>query len=122
MATTINIAQRTLPIGQATFGPRAMNKERTFTLTVDRTVVGGLNSLDATTTLEVDVNSSVDGVTYTNEASFTTVGGIISNHNGQENSNVLAVQGMGGQGTFVEIVTTVGGASTVVVAGSIVLT
>lgn len=123
MATNITIPTTTLPVGKSTpLAPRNMRQERTVVLTLDRTVTGGLNSLDATTTLEVDVNTSVDGVTFNNDASFTTVGGIIDDRHGQVNSNVLTIQGLGGQGTKVEIVTTVGGSSSVVVAGSIVLT
>lgn len=122
MATNITIPQVTLPVGQSTFGPANMNKERTLVLTLDRTVAGGLNSLTSATTLEVAVNTSVDGTAFNNEASFTTVGGILSDRHGQINSNVLTIVGLGGQGTKVEIVTIVGGTFSVVVDGSIALT
>lgn len=123
MPTNITIAQRTLPIGQATFGPRNINKEHTVLLTLDRTVAGGLNSLTSATTLQVDVNTSTDGVNFQNDASFTTSGGSFTDQHGNVfAANTLQIQGLGGQGTMVEIVTTVGGPSSVVVDGSIALT
>lgn len=121
MATTVTIPTTTLPVGVSTVGPHVMNKERTFTLTLDRTVAGGLNSLTSSTTLEVMVNSSTDGVNFVNEGGFTTIGGIISNRNGQIDANLLTINGMGGQGVQVEVVATVGGPSSVVIDGSLVL-
>lgn len=122
MATTITIPTTTLPSGQATFGPRAMNKEVGCLLTLDRTVAGGLNSLTADSVLEVQVNTSTDGVTFQNEAGFTTPGGAIFGVHGQINANTLSIGGMGGQGIQVEIVTTLTGPATnCVVAGSLVL-
>ena len=121
MATDITIPTITLPVGQSTFGPHAMSQEHTCSLTLDRTVAGGLNSLTSATGLDVEVNSSIGGVTFRNEAGFTTVGGIISGVHGQINANTLIIEGMGGRGAQVEIVTTVTGPSTVVVDGSIVL-
>lgn len=123
MATNLTFNNVTLPLGVSTPLQRNMNKEHDFLLTVDRTVAGGLNSLDQTTTLEVDVNSSSDGGnTFQNEASFTTTGGTFVGRGGTLNTNVLAVEGLGGQGTVVQIVTTVGGPSAIVVSGSIALT
>lgn len=121
MATNITIPTMTLPVGDQTFGPANMNKEKTCTVTLDRTVAGGMNSLDASTVLEVQVNSSVDGVTFRNEAGFTSPGGILTGVHGQIDANTLTIQGMGGQGTQVEIVTTVTGPSPVVVSGTIAL-
>lgn len=123
MATTITIPTIALQVGATTFGPRNMAKEHTVVLTIDRTVASGLNSLDATTLLEVDVNTSADGTTWANEASFTTVGGTINDKHGiPVGANVLTIEGLGGQGNHVEVVATVGGGSPVTVAGTIVLT
>jgi hypothetical protein len=64
MATT-NIAQRTLPVGQSTFGPVSITSSINATLTIDTTVTGGLKSLTAASDLNAQVEGSNDGGNWT---------------------------------------------------------
>ena len=46
-------------------------------VTIDRTVNGGLNSLTTNDTLQINVERSLDGVTWTQAGGITCVGGTI---------------------------------------------
>lgn len=84
MATTFNIPQVTLPVGQRTFGPStAADAEASITLTIDRTVAGGLNSLTTASILGADVQQSNDGgTTWIDLGGWTAEGGTIVNAHG----------------------------------------
>lgn len=78
MPTTFNIPLTTLPVGSDTFGPsHPADSEASVTLTIDRTVAGGLNSLTSASTLGVDLQESLDGgVSWQDLGDFTTPGGV----------------------------------------------
>lgn len=82
--TVITIPTTTLPIGTREFGPAAIPNGATFVdISVDRTVVGGLNSLTNTTQLVLSVFESLDGGnTWNMVASTTCVGGVFTMHGG----------------------------------------
>ena len=77
MATTFTIPLVTLPVGSHQFGPaNAANTETQISLTVDRTVTAGLNSLTTASILGVDVQQSDDGgTTWFDLGGWQTVGG-----------------------------------------------
>lgn len=78
MATTLNIPLTTLPVGSQTFGPsNAKDTEAQITLTIDRTVAGGLNSLTASSVISMDLQQSNDGgTTWLDRGANGTQGGI----------------------------------------------
>lgn len=56
---TRSIAPRTFLIGETMLGPFSLQaNSRTATLTIDRTVVGGINSLPETVTIEILVRNA----------------------------------------------------------------
>lgn len=77
MATTFTIPLVTLPVGSRLFGPaHPADGETSVTLSIDRTVAGGLNSLTAASVLAVQLQSSGDGgATWQDLGAWTTVGG-----------------------------------------------
>jgi hypothetical protein len=84
VATTLTIPLLTLPVGSRTFGPHtAADAETKITLSIDRTVTGGLNSLTAASAIEVDVQQSADGgATWQDLGAWTSVGGIYIDRHG----------------------------------------
>ena len=85
MASTLTIPLTTLQPGTLTFGPSgAADSETMLTLTIDRTVTGGLNSLTAATTIDISVWQSNDaGATWSEAAAFGITGGsFINRHTG----------------------------------------
>lgn len=82
--TTINIPTRTLAVGTTEFGPAAIPNGAAFvTISIDRTVSGGLNSLTNATQLTLNVFESTDGGTmWVMTASTTCVGGVFTMHGG----------------------------------------
>jgi hypothetical protein len=77
MAGTTTIPLVTLQNGSRTFGPAAIADADTRTsLTIDRTVTGGLNSLTAATTIEILIEQSNDGgQTWFEDVDATLFGG-----------------------------------------------
>lgn len=120
MAThTLPISQRTVPVGQTTFGPFSIGNNTQGTVTIDRTPAGGLNSLTAATTFAVEIQSSPDGgVTWQSEAALFTIGGTFTDKHGQINTNAISVFGMSGARNSCRVVVTVGGPSSIVLSGS----
>jgi hypothetical protein len=119
--TVTPISQSTLPVGTTFAGPFDIPPGTTgFSVTIDRTVPGGLNELDATTTFEMSIQSSPDGVTWNDEGGgLTTTGGIFTDHHGQVDANAVSVGGMNPGATVVGAVITVSGPVQVVIAGSV---
>jgi hypothetical protein len=78
MATSFTIPLVTLPVGSQVFGPaHPANGEISLTLTIDRTVAGGLNSLTAASLLTVTVEQSNDGgATWLSLGAWGTDGGL----------------------------------------------
>lgn len=120
---TLNIPTTTLAVGARTFGPFNINPNSSqAVITLDRTVAGGLNSLDATSVLTVTVQSSPDGgTTWNDEVSATFPGGVYSKNGVQVNSAVLTVQGLDGGRNSCRVQTVVSGPSSIVVAGTAVV-
>jgi hypothetical protein len=91
------------------------------TLTIDRTVAGGLNSLDASVQLGIEIDRSDDGGNTWYMIALTTMsGGVYQTKWGQLNSNQLAVSLGAGTGRQGRASVTVSGATTGV-AGTFVL-
>lgn len=82
--TVITIPQRTLAVGSHEFGPAAVPNGAAFvTISIDRTVTGGLNSLTSATTLTLDVFESLDGgTTWIMAGEALCVGGTFTMHGG----------------------------------------
>lgn len=92
--TVVNIPTRTLQVGTTEFGPAAVPNGAAFvTISIDRTVSGGLNSLTNSTTLTLDVSESTDGgSTWILAGEALCIGGIFTMHGGlQVNANDLGV-------------------------------
>lgn len=125
MATTFNIPLVTLPVGSRQFGPATpADSEVSITLTVDRTVSGGLNSLTSGSVLGADVQESLDGgVTWQDLGAWTAPGGTITNRHG-----VVYAASSGtwnlipGTSRQLRATVTVSGPSSIAVAGTIVTT
>lgn len=123
MSTTTTIPLVTLPAGSRTFGPaNAADTETSITLTIDRTVAGGLNSLTTASLLSVDVQQSDDGgTTWLDLGNWGTDGGSDIDGHG----NVFTVSSgtwdlRPGTSRKVRGTVTVSGPSSIAVAGSIV--
>lgn len=81
MATTFTIPLTTLPVEARDLGPsHPADSETGFTLTIDRTVAGGLNSLTSATAILVSVSQSNDaGATWQEIGEVTVPGGTTIN-------------------------------------------
>jgi hypothetical protein len=118
--TVTPIPLSTLPVGTTFAGPFDIPPGTTgFSVTIDRTVAGGLNELDGTTTFDMTIQSSPDGVTWNDEGGGSTTGGIFTDHHGQVNTFVVGVGGMNPDATVVGALIVVGGPVEVVIAGSV---
>lgn len=116
----LNMPNVTLPVGSRTFGPFSIGNNSQATVTIDRTVAGGLNSLDATSTLQVTIQSSPDGgTTWNDDVSSTFPGGVFSKNGVQENSAILQVFGLDGGRNSCRVVTVVAGPSSISISGSV---
>jgi len=119
---TLTIPLVTIQVGQRTFGPFSIGNNTQAVLSIDRTVAGGLNSLPATDTLDVLIQSSPDnGVTWTNEVETTFAGGPQSNHHGVINTDILTVNGLDVGRNSCRVIATVAGADPIAVAGNVVV-
>lgn len=118
---TLTIPLLTLQIGSRTFGPAAIGANNSAVLSIDRTVVNGLNSLASASTLDLVIQTSSDGTTFFDEVEATFVGGIISNHHGQINTQSLSVSGVDPSRVSVRVVAVVSG-TPIAIAGSVVIT
>lgn len=126
MATTTNIPLLTLPVGQRTFGPHhAADTESSITLSIDRTVAAGLNTLTAASGIAVDVQISFDGgVSWQDLGAWTTVGGFYPNPDRQGVNHPIVVSSgtwplPPGTSRQLQATITVTGPSSIAVAGSI---
>jgi hypothetical protein len=122
--TTVPIPLLTLAVGTREFGPASVDDAvSAVTLTIDRTVVGGLNTKTASTTLEIGVWQSDDnGASWQFRASAGLVGGVYPRNAAGDpyvESNV-SVELTPGTGRRVKAVTDTGGTS-VAVSGSLVI-
>lgn len=123
MATTVTIPLTTLAVGPHTAGPSTVGSNlQSVTLTIDRTVAGGLNSLTSSSVLSISFDMSTDGgTTWQNIGVTNPIGGIINHHGGQLNTEVDSVQlgDVGAAGRKIRAVVTVQGPSSIAVAGSL---
>jgi len=125
MPGTIPFANVTLNPGETDLGPGAVDDDSVqFTITVDRTPAGGLNSLDGTTSVTVMVAQSGDGgATWGNLGGATFMGGTILDRHGNPRTFDTAQSWLiGGTGRELKIIVTVNGASALVVGGSLTTT
>jgi len=125
MASTFTIPLTTLPVGARTVGPsHPANAEVSVTLTIDRTVTGGLNSLTSASGVGVDLQESLDGgVTWQDLGAWTAEGGPITNRHGVVYPATSGTwQLIPGTSRQLQATITVSGPSPVAVAGSIVTT
>ena len=122
MATTFTIPLTTLSVGSQTFGPSAAgDSESVITITIDRTVPGGLNSLTSASILAVDVQESLDGgTTWQDLGGWTTPGGVITIKGVQASASSGTWRLIPGTARQVRATVTVSGPSSIVVSGSIV--
>ena len=120
MATTIPIPLTTLPVGSTTFGPVTVSALTAITLTVDRTVAGGLNSLTSASVLTISFDDSHDnGVTWTNRGITHSIGGTILHNGVARTSDTSGVSFDDAGAVQVRAVVTVSGPSSIAVAGSL---
>lgn len=138
MASTFPIPLTTLPVGSRTFGPATVpDADSRVALTVDRTVTGGLNSLDSSSVLTMLAEMSTDGGSTWHavdigvagtQTAWTAVGGTTvytDPHNGQQ-VTITASSGswplFPGTSRRIRATVTVTGPSSIAVAGSIATT
>lgn len=118
---TFTIPQTTLPVGQTTVGPHTIPASSRFSISLDRTLPGGMNSLTAATTMDLSVDTSPDGgTTWVNEAAFTGARGgpQTGPHGVQLNADGLNITGIN-PNPLCRAIVVIGGPSPVVVAGSL---
>jgi len=122
--TTLPIPLITLAVGTREFGPASVDDTVSLvTLTIDRTVTGGLNVSPATTTLEIGVWQSDDnGASWQFRASAGLIGGIYASNRAGDPYlfSDVQVELTPGSGRRVKAVTETAGAS-VAIAGSLVI-
>ncbi len=118
---TITIPSTSLPVGDTVAGPlTGLVDQWSSTLTVDRTITAGLNSLTSDSTMFVQVQSSPDGATWDDEVATTMTGGLIpAKGGGNRPTETLYVTNLTPGATEVRAVCTVAGPSAIQVAGSI---
>ena len=134
MASTFQIPQITLPVGSGTFGPATVpDADSRITVSIDRTVSGGLNSLTAASVLAMLAEMSTDGgstwhavdtLAAGTETAWETGGGDLSGTNPRTGQPVGLVSSgtwslAPGTGRRVRATVTVSGPSSIAVAGSI---
>lgn len=134
MASTLTIPLTTLPVGATTFGPVTIaDTDTRATLTVDRTVTGGLNSLTSASTLAMEAQMSGDGGATWHAVdagqpgtvtSWTTPGGIqtFTDRNGVQHAYTSSSGTwplFPGTSRLGRAVVTVTGSSSVAISGSI---
>ena len=134
MASTTTIPLTTLPIGSQVFGPHvAQASESSVSLTIDRTVAGGLNSLTLDSVLAVLVELSNDGGTTWHatdtdqmgtQTAWTAVGSPVTYTDKQGVQHVYTVSSatwylFPGNPRRIRATITVSGPSPIAIAGSI---
>ena len=121
MAGTITIPLMTLQIGTTEFGPASVaDTDINAVLSIDRTVVGGFNSMTALTTCQIGVYQSNDnGDTWFFLAGAGFPGGIYTNRNGQINMSGMGVDFWPGTGRLTRAETIIDGTA-VAIQGSLV--
>lgn len=108
---------KTFAVGTDTIGPYPAGSFTQAAFSIDRTVAGGLNSLTAATIVVLDMMRSTDGgVTWTNANTYETQGGPFPFSTDNADFTIAA-----GVGTHVEMLVTVTGPSSVVLAGSVTI-
>jgi len=137
MPATLNIPQITLPVGSRAFGPISVpDGDTDVLLTIDRTVPGGLNGLDATSQLEMLAEMTTDGGATWHAVDigvpgsrtlWQAPGGVYTNSN-RAGQLITATTSAGGwvmfpaTGRRVRATATVSGPGPITVAGSIATT
>jgi hypothetical protein len=113
------VPAKTCVVGPNTFGPFPIGSAVSATLVIDRTVAGGLNSLTSATTVDMSIEQSADGVTWTGAAEIGpwTGGAQLDHHGNPLTQNNLGVSGLNPASTQVRLIVTVGGPSSVVLGG-----
>lgn len=125
---TFNIPSTTLPVGQTTVGPlTGLSAGFSCAITINRTGSGShpwLDTLTSSSVLDILIQSSPDGVTWSNETETSTIGGtLVSAKTGlTETTWELDVEGLNPGATQVRAVVTVSGPSSIEVSGSLVVT
>jgi hypothetical protein len=137
MAGTLNFGPVTIQPGQRSFGPASVaNSDSQVTLTVDRTLSGGLNSLTPASQLSMEAQLSTDGgatwhaVDTDQPGTETTWGTIGGPATWTDKNNVQHVYTASsapwsifpGTGRRIQAVVTVIGPSPITISGSIVTT
>lgn len=119
----LNIPTTTLPVGQTTTATVNVSANVTGTISIDRTVAGGLNSLTSATTLDAALEQSPDGVTWGGlvDGGQWTGGSQTDGHGQPLNANTLFVSGIAPDTAHIRGVLTVGGPSSVVIAGTVTI-
>ena len=112
---TVDLALTVLGVGGYQFGPYPVGDADTqVTLTVDRTLGVGLNTLDSSTVIAVTISQSPDGGSWTILNTGTVVGGAFGD------TSVVTVDLLPGAGRLVRVDIAVSGGPEVAIAGSFV--
>jgi len=122
---TLTIPLVSLPVGQTVTSPLTVGGNTQAVITLDKTVVGGMNSLTSDSSMDITIQSSPDGVTWNNEVEDEGIvcGPIINYRTSLPYTSFnLQVTGLDPAATKVRAVVVVTGPSPVAVAGTIVAT
>jgi hypothetical protein len=123
MAThTLTINSTTLPVGVTTLGPVNVGSNSHAGISIDRTIVGGLNSVSASSAILVLIQTSVDGVTWKDLCGATWPGGVIVTGHGQINTSSVDTGDVDPAVTKVKVIATVTGPASIAIAGTITVT
>jgi hypothetical protein len=120
--TTFTIPSILLAVGPRTFGPFAVGGNTRAEIDIDRTVANGLNARTSASLLDVKIQTSPDGVVWSDEVECAWAGGIVIGKAGQVNTDVMTVQGIPTTATQVQIVTVVSGPASIRIAGTVTVT
>lgn len=119
---TLTIPTTTLPVGVTTLGPVNVGNNSRAGITVDRTIAGGLNSVSTSSSIQVLIQTSIDGVTWNDLCGATWPGGIWVTGHGQVNTSSISTGDVDAAVTKVKVIATVTGPSSIAVAGTITVT
>lgn len=121
-AHTLTIPTTTLPVGVTTIGPRNVGNNSHAGISIDRTIVGGLNSVGTNSAILVLIQTSVDGVTWKDLCGATWNGGITVTGHGQINTSSVDTGDVDPAVTKVKAIATVTGPSSIAIAGTLTVT
>jgi hypothetical protein len=119
---TLTINPTTLPVGPSIIGPLNVGNNTEASLVTDRTIAGGLNVLGPDTTVDVMVQTSPDGTVWRDLGGATWVGGSYSSRVGPLNADSISTGDIAASVSRVRVLATVGGPSSVVIAGTLTVT